>query len=72
MTLKDIKVCHTNFGVFLGKPLKNGKVSKENKELTKEEIEDIIAWYGRQYVNVGEAKSFELNDGSKIVISHTL
>ena len=70
MKIEDVKFCPTNTGMYLGKPLKNGNVSAERRYVKDEEIEDLIAYYGNLKLKVGEAKSFGLSDGTKIVVSH--
>ena len=70
MKVEDLTICPALFSCYIAKKLKGGKMSQERKALTKEEMQDVIAWYAVNEVESGNSLELRLNDGSVITLSY--
>ena len=70
MKVEDLTICPALFSCYIAKKLKGGKMSQERKALTKEEMQDVIAWYAMNEVESGTTLELRLNDGSVVSLSY--
>lgn len=71
MKLSEVTICPALFSCYIAKKLKDGKrMSQERKELTDDEMNEVIVWYGKNRLEPNTQMQWEFEDGTKIQIRH--
>lgn len=66
MKIEDLTICPALFSCYIAKKNKNGTMSAQRKELSKEELLEAAVFYVNNYVEDGTKEMFEFKDGTKI------
>ena len=71
MKLSEVTICPALFSCYIAKKLKDGKrMSQERKELTDDEMHQVIVWYAQNRLEPNTQMQWEFEDGTKIQIRH--
>ena len=70
MKIEELTICPAVFSCYIAKKLKNGRMSMQRKELTDNEMQEIIVWYARNKLESGHKLEFTFKDGTVVSLSH--
>lgn len=70
MKIEDLTICPALFSCFIAKKLKNGMMSEERKELSENELIDVILWYAKNKLEPNTQSEWKFKNGTTIRLQH--